>query len=207
MIATLSSADQTKPTDEQLLLDYRATGNSDLFSALVQRYEGELYGYLNRLIGDATVAEDVFQATFLKLHLKCDQFREGLRVRPWLYRIATNQAIDAMRLNRRHRMASLDQPAGSADADLRAMRDLLVSDTPAPEDRLELQEKRKTVRQAAGKLPEPLREIVHLVYFQGMKYREAAEALSIPLGTLKSRMNAALRMLGELCPGHLAPTD
>ena len=207
MIATFSSADQAKPSDEQLLLDYRATGKSDLFSALVQRYEGELYGYLNRFIGDATMAEDVFQATFLKLHLKCDQFREGLKVRPWLYRIATNQAIDAMRLNRRHRMTSLDQSRGTEESDMRAIRDLLVSDTPAPANRLEIQEQSTSVRQAAGKLPEPLREIVTLVYFKGLKYREAAEVLAIPLGTLKSRMNAALRMLGELCPAHLAPTE
>src|SRR5918999_2253892 len=96
-------------TDEELLLGYRKSHDPDLFSELVHRYERELFSYLRRYLGDAEMAEDAFQAAFLQVHLKCDQFEEGRKFRPWLYTIATNQAIDAQRRNRRHRMASLDR--------------------------------------------------------------------------------------------------
>ncbi|MDE0736951.1 MAG: hypothetical protein OSB47_14095, partial [Pirellulaceae bacterium] len=64
-------------SDEELLICYRETGDRDHFSLLVQRYERELYSYLRRYLGSAEMAEDVFQATFLKIHLKGDQFEEG----------------------------------------------------------------------------------------------------------------------------------
>src|SRR5262245_33681627 len=82
-------------TDEELLLEYRRNGNRELFAELVKRYERELYSYLRRYLGDAEVAEDAFQAAFLQVHLKCKHYEEGRAVRPWLYTIATNQAIDA----------------------------------------------------------------------------------------------------------------
>ena len=80
-----------------------------MFEELVRRYEKELYGYLRHYLGDAEMAEDVFQHDFLQVHLKCDQFEPGRKVRPWLYTIAINQAIDFQRRNRRHRMTSLNR--------------------------------------------------------------------------------------------------
>ena len=99
----------TSLSDEELLTGYRDTGDANLFSELVHRYERELYSYLRRYLGDAEMAEDAFQAAFLQVHLKCQQYEAGRAVRPWLYTIATNQAIDAQRRSRRHRMVSLDR--------------------------------------------------------------------------------------------------
>ncbi|MEN6557755.1 MAG: sigma factor, partial [Thermoguttaceae bacterium] len=78
-------------TDEKLLLSYRSDRDSLVFEELVHRYEKELFGYLRHYLGDAQMAEDVFQQTFLQVHLKCGQFEPGRQVRPWLYTIATNQ--------------------------------------------------------------------------------------------------------------------
>src|SRR6187401_2045191 len=100
-------------TDEELLLGYRTSHDPDLFSELVHRYERELYSYLRRYLGDAEMAEDAFQAAFLQVHLKCQQYEPGRAFRPWLYTIATHQAIDAQRRNRRHKMVSLDRSSGS----------------------------------------------------------------------------------------------
>ena len=113
-------------SDDQILAIYKRKGDRELFAHLVRRYERELYGYLRRYVGNAEMAEDVFQATFLQIHLKCEQFDEGRRFRPWLYTIATNQAIDAQRRNKRHRMASLDRTAKSDDSvDIGALVNLL----------------------------------------------------------------------------------
>src|SRR6266404_6625955 len=96
------------PPDEQLLVRFRA-GDGEAFASLVRRYERELYGYLRRYLGDAALAEDVFQNTFLQLYVKSGQYEAGRPVRPWLYTIATHQAIDAMRRNGRHQAVSLDE--------------------------------------------------------------------------------------------------
>ncbi|MEE2676060.1 MAG: sigma-70 family RNA polymerase sigma factor, partial [Planctomycetota bacterium] len=87
-------------SDEQILSIYKKDGDRELFALLVRRYERELYSYLRRYMGNAEMAEDVFQSTFLQVHLKCEQFDEGRRFRPWLYTVATNQAIDAQRRNK-----------------------------------------------------------------------------------------------------------
>ena len=186
-------------TDEDLLLTYRETQQRDLFEELVRRYERELFSYLRRYVGDAEMAADVFQATFLQLHLKCSQFEEGRRLRPWLYTIATNQAIDAQRRNRRHKLVSLDSAGSTPNQEMVKLLDLMASDELGPEEQIGLEEDRNWVRQAVLNLPEHLRCVVTLVYYQGLKYREAAEALGIPVGTVKSRMHTALLKLNEVC--------
>src|SRR5688500_19666596 len=103
------TSSHSSQTDEELLLGYRKSHDPDLFAELVKRYERELYSYLRRYLGDAEMAEDAFQAAFLQVHLKCQHYEAGRAVRPWLYTMATNQAIDAQRRNRRHRMVSLDR--------------------------------------------------------------------------------------------------
>jgi RNA polymerase sigma-70 factor (ECF subfamily) len=184
-------------TDEQLLLAYRDRADRDQFALLVNRYEHELYNYLYRYTGNAEMAEDAFQATFLQVHLKCDQFEEGRKVRPWLYAIATNKAIDAQRRGRRHRLASLDQINGRHEDELGTLMDLVSSNEPDPVEVVEGDESQRWVRDEIAGLPDHLRSVISLVYFQGMKYREAAEALSIPVGTVKSRLHAAVLKLNE----------
>ncbi|MCP4194508.1 MAG: RNA polymerase sigma factor [Planctomycetaceae bacterium] len=187
----------TEQTGEQLLLRYRETGDREAFAQIVQMYEHELYNYLHRYMGSAEMAEDAFQATFLQVHLKCEQFDRGRRLRPWLYAIATNQAIDAQRRNKRHRMASLDQTNSKHDDELGKLMDLLVSAEPDPVDVVDAGDNQQWVRDEISTLPDHLRSVVGLVYFQGMKYREAAEALAIPVGTVKSRLHAAVLKLNQ----------
>lgn len=206
-----STIEQTRPrisenvllaerSDEELLLTYRATGERRAFEQLVERYEAELYSYLRNYLGDAQMAEDTFQATFLQVHLKCQQFEPGRRVRPWLYTVATNQAIDAQRRNRRHRMVSLDRCGGSGwgdDEDSGPLMNLLDSPEVSPVERFESAEEGEQVRLAVDRLPEVLRSAVMLVYYQGLKYREAADILGVPVGTVKSRLHAAICKLNE----------
>jgi len=185
-------------SDEQLLLAYREQGGWDVFAQLVHRYERELYSYLRRFLGNASMAEDAFQATFLQIHLKCDQFEEGRKFRPWLYTIATNQAIDLQRRNKRHRMVSLDRRWNdSGHDDMGSLLELLPSEEGSPMGKLEAEERRRLVRRTVDDLPEALRTTVQLVYYQGLKYRDAAETLGIPVGTVKSRLHTAIVKLAE----------
>lgn len=185
------------PSDETLLLRYRQDGDRSAFETLVQRYERELYSYLLRYLGDATLAEDTFQTTFLQVHLKCDQFDGARAFRPWLYTVATHQAIDAQRRNRRHQLVSLDRRHGDSDESMTSLLDLMAGRETAPTLQMEETERRDWVRESVARLPESLRAAVNLIYYQGLKYREAADVLAIPVGTVKSRLHAAILKLNE----------
>lgn len=193
---SVGAGSRTGPTDEELLARFRQHDDAVAFESLVRRYESELFSYLRRYLGNAEMAEDVFQATFLQVHLKKDQFEDGRRFRPWLYTIATNQAIDAQRRNRRHRMVSLDHRTGGED-DVGTLVEMLSGNDRTADEKMEDEEAREWVRVAVGDLPETLRSALLLVYHQGMKYREAADVLGIPVGTVKSRLHAALLKLNE----------
>ena len=185
-------------SDEQLLLRYRETGEREVFAELVGRYERELYSYLRRYLENNEMAEDAFQAVFLQVHLKCQLFEEGRRLRPWLYAIATNQAIDMQRRNRRHRMVSLEhvrRPASSEES--RDFKEMMVNGEPDPLAHAGNQERKELLRQAMDQLSDQMRSVIHLVYYQGLKYREAAEIMSIPVGTVKSRLHTAVAKLAE----------
>jgi RNA polymerase sigma-70 factor (ECF subfamily) len=184
-------------TDEMLLVQYRQTGNRRLFEVLVGRYERELYSYLRRYLGDAEMADDAFQAAFLQVHLKRDHYEDGRKFRPWLYTIATNQAIDAQRRNRRHRMVSLDRAGAEHVEEVGRLADVLVSGTPNPVDVAADKERSEWVRSALAGLSDQARHVVELVYYRGMKYREAAEILAVPVGTVKSRLHAAIKKLND----------
>jgi RNA polymerase sigma-70 factor, ECF subfamily len=184
-------------SDEQLFESYRESSDPNVFSELVSRYQRELYNYLRRFLGDATLAEDVFQATFLQVHTKREAFEPGRKFRPWLYTIATNQAIDAQRRNRRHRRLSLNQPNLAAGESAGSLMDMVAAESGDPSMAAESGEHSDWVRGEVEALPEPLRNAVNLVYFKGMKYRDAAKVMSVPVGTVKSRLHAAIQRLGQ----------
>jgi RNA polymerase sigma-70 factor (ECF subfamily) len=185
-------------SDEALLERYRSAGDRQAFAELVKRYERELYSYLRRYLCDAVLAEDAFQMTFLQVHLKCSHFDGQRRFRPWLYTIATNQAIDAQRRNKRHRGISLDRPRSAANNDdVNTLVDLLVSRERDPAMNFETARHGEWVRGAVEALPDSLRAALTLVYYQGLKYREAADVLGVPVGTVKSRIHSAILKLTE----------
>ena len=187
----------THCSDEELLERF-CRGQTETFGVLVRRYERELYGYLRRYLGDASLAEDVFQNTFLQVYVKSGQYEPGRPVRPWLYTIATHQAIDAMRRNGRHQAVSLDETwAEGGEGEIAGLLELLQSRGPSPVEAATAQERREQVRASVERLPEFLRQVLILAYYQGLKYREIADILDIPVGTVKSRLHAALVKLQE----------
>jgi RNA polymerase sigma-70 factor (ECF subfamily) len=184
-------------SDEDLL-NYFRQGQTEAFGALVRRYERELYGYLRRYLGDAELAEDVFQNTFLQLYTKAGQYEPGRPVRPWLYTIATHQAIDALRRNSRHQVLSLDQNRKELpNGEIRSLLELLETRGPGTVEQVQGEERRDRVRASVDHLPDFLKQVLVLAYYQGLKYREIADILGIPVGTVKSRLHAALVKLQE----------
>jgi RNA polymerase sigma-70 factor (ECF subfamily) len=186
---------ESAATDEQLFQEVRTHDDRLAFDAIVHRYETELCGYLRRYLGSAESAEDVFQATFLKVYLNRLRFAEGCKFRPWLYTVATNQAIDSQRRVQARRMLSLDQSL-DRDSGSGTMGGMLSAGEETADVQLEEQESTEQVRAAVAGLPEALKEPLVLVYYRGMKYEEAARQIGIPVGTVKSRVHTAIVRLG-----------
>jgi RNA polymerase sigma-70 factor (ECF subfamily) len=199
--------DLARTTDEELLTRYRNQGLTEDFNELIHRYEHELYRYLARYLGDPTLAEDVFQNTFLQVHVKRGLYEDGRPVRPWLYSIATHQAVDALRKAGRHPVVSLDQKVTPGQSESGSLVEMLVSDDQGPLAELQGEERKEWVRRSLAKLPATLRETLMLAYHQDLKYREIAEILKIPVGTVKSRLHAALAKLQQMAKTSLPKGD
>lgn len=161
-------------SDEELIIDYRDTGNPGSFAELVSRYKDELTNCLRVKIGD--YAEDVAQEAFLRVHTQCQKFKTGQRFRPWLFTFALNKAIDVVRYHELRPTAPIV--------------DVAVNSTQMFEsDELEW------VRKEVSRLPSHQREILERSHFRGQKYREIAHQLGVPLGTVKSRAGKGLEKL------------
>ena len=182
-------------TDEQLFREFRTHDDLAAFDTIVHRYERELFAYLRRYLGSAESAEDVSQATFLKVYVNRLQFEDGRAFRPWLYAVATHQAIDSRRRVQSRRMLSLDQGT-DRDSGSGTMSERLPAAGGSAAEVAEEHESTERVRAAIDALPGALRETLLLIYYRGMKYRQAASVLGIPVGTVKSRLHAALARLG-----------
>jgi RNA polymerase sigma-70 factor (ECF subfamily) len=180
--------------DEHLVAQYARKGTREAFEELVHRYERPLYSYLRRYLDDAGLAEDVFQATFFAVHLHCREFDPLRPFRPWVYRIATTQALDLLRRNRRHKLISLDAKGHSRahTSGERQADDLPDAQAPSPLEQLETRESRQQLRLLVNSLPPRLKGVLVLVMLRGLAYQEAAEALGIPLNTVKSRLRNAI---------------
>jgi len=184
------------PTDERLLQEY-LRGKVGSFELLVRRHSQELFQFVVRFTGDSVTAEDVVQESFLQVHLSADQFDPKRRFKPWLFTIAANKARDQLRRRTRRREvasdAHLDDDADSG----RRFIQLLSGEATPPDEELLADEKRRVVRQALVEMPEKLREVLVLAYYHRFPYKDIGEVMDIPLGTVKSRLHAAIALFGE----------
>lgn len=173
-------------TDEALALGIQRGDKADL-SELVNRHHSMLVGYLYRMTsGDRTLAEDLAQETFLKVLRGIQHYQYPRPFKPWLYAMATNLARDHYKRAETHRtLPFLDALAQELSNDER------------PESALILDDETREVIAALALLPDTHREAVVLRYYQGLSHAEIADALNIPVGTVKSRLSNGLARLRE----------
>jgi RNA polymerase sigma-70 factor (ECF subfamily) len=178
-------------TDEELLSAYRE-GDRAAFEQLVQRYQRELFHFLVRFLGDRAAADDVFQETFLQVHQSADQFDPTRRFRPWLFTIAANKARDLIRSQARRPTNPLQASINPGDDESGEFMDLMQSTQAFPDEPLQREELQQMVQRTVMSMPEHLREILLLSYFHQFPYKQISDILQIPLGTVKSRLHAAV---------------
>ena len=183
------------PSDGELLDRYRQ-GDRRAFQTLVERYTRELYNFLFHMTRDGTLAEDAFQETFLQIHRSAGAFDLQRPFKPWLFTIAANKARDALRQRMRQQAAPLDAAVAGSDQGA-TYAELMPADIPSPEAGLTNLQTQQAVDRIVAGMPENLRVVLVLCYFNEMPYQEIADLLGVPLGTVKSRLHAAVRYFAQ----------
>ena len=181
----------TEHSDSELLRQY-LQGDADAFTEIVNRYKNPLYAFLRRFLNRQDLVEDVFQETFLQLYNSREKFDLSRPLRPWLFTIAANKAKDALRKMQRDSSMSIGAIADSGNVSVDDVVNLLASYKTTPSDVASKEETAVQVRQIIANMPENLRGILILAYFEQFSYKQMAEILSIPIGTVKSRLHTAV---------------
>lgn len=188
-------------SDEQLVVAYRE-GRVPALRLLIERYEQELFHFLIRFSGNRASAEDLFQEAFLQVHISAATFDASKRFKPWLFTIAANKARDLLRKQKRQRAAPLSALIDKTQSDGASFIDLLEAEITLPDDSADDAEVAELVRGVVAQMPDHLREVLALAYFHHFAYKEIAAMLSIPLGTVKSRLHAAVGTFAQLWKAH-----
>jgi len=180
------AADITESGDQDQQ-DIRRFQDGDVqgFEALMQRYRSRAYGVSLGFVGNHDDAMDAAQKSFIRIHRSLAKFRLGEPFFPWFYRIVRNTALNQKRDESRHK----------GDCPLDWVTE--PAQLPSPLQAAEAEELRVRLWDAVQSLPDEFREAFLLYTFQGLKYREIADLLDIPLGTVMSRLHSARRRIRE----------
>lgn len=183
---------------EKNLIDAHIDGDSEAFVKIVRFYGPQLLGYLSKVCGSNTEAEDHFQETFRKVYEKAHTFR-GKNLRSWIFTIAARIVIDDAR-KKKLRFVSLNQKM-STDSGNNVLADVLQSNGNCdPSDDIQKRELVEQVRSALDKLSPKQKTAVVLSYYQNMPYRQIAEIMNCSVGTVKTQMFRALKTLSRSLP-------
>jgi RNA polymerase sigma-70 factor (ECF subfamily) len=177
-LATISAEDEA-----QLILRAQ-NGERNAFSELVRIHARGVFNVVFHMCGDALIADDAAQETFIRAWQNLRSYRPQTSLRNWLYRIAFNAGMDMLRKEKRILPNDIDE------MDLRDERS-------GPEAQVSQQERTTLVQKAVLSLPDASRAVLVLREYEGMSYSEIADALDIPLGTVMSRLNYARKLLKE----------
>jgi RNA polymerase sigma-70 factor (ECF subfamily) len=177
----------TATSDEQVL-ERALAGDPDAFGELVRRWERKIYALTYGILGSAEDARDATQETFFAAYRNLQGFRGEAKVSSWLHRIAVNQCIS------RQRRARV-RPETALEDDALGERFLATPERASPATAAEARERHEAVRRAVSALPPELREVVLMKEFEELTFQEIADALEIPLSTVKSRLYTALKQL------------
>ena len=190
-LGTVASAARTlsvHPAVETEFIERLRNGDAQAFDTLVLRFSNDIYSLLYRLTQDAEEASDLTQETFLSAFKAVKKFRGEADLKTWLFRIAINESRNRFRWWKRRfrgKTDSLDAPVGIGEQPL---SETISGNFASPEENILQREREKHLTKAVNDLPENFREAVVLCDIEGLSYEEIATALSVNIGTVKSRI-------------------
>ncbi len=183
-------------SDEQLMWRVRMENDEEAFGRLVCKWQGAIQRLCVRMLGDAQRGEDLAQEAFIKVYSKRADYRPSSKFSTYAWRVALNLCYDELRRLKRRPETPLESDCDE-DGECFSLLDRQSPVESTPVSVMEEREKAELVRTALQKLPEQYRSVVVLRHFEGLKFREIAEVLEIPEGTVKSRMVEGLSLLSE----------
>ncbi len=182
-------------SDDHLLIERSQKGDRTAFDDLIRKHERRAYQYAFRLTSNPEEAADVVADAFVRVFSALQNFKGQSAFSTWLYRILTNCFLDMRKKERSRAAMSLEAALMTEEGELERQ----VEDPGAtPLDEAERQERANRVESAVGQLPEYQRAMIVMYHAEGLSYEEIAEALDLPIGTVKSRLNRARLSLREL---------
>lgn len=191
--------------DETALINAAQKGDLDAFNRLVLAYQDMVYNQAYRVLGESAAADDASQEAFISAFKHLRSFRGG-SFRGWLLRIVTNACYDELRRRKRQPTTALE-PQDDAGKEIESPR-WIADPGELPEETAERAELSRAIQNCIEGLTPEFRVVIALVDVQGLNYAEAAEAISRPIGTVKSRLARAranmrdcLQGFWELLPG------
>ena len=189
----MQSIERTGVSETQLVA-LAGKGDMDAFNELVLRYQGLVYSLTRSILGDPDRAEDAVQQTFISAFQHLGGFRGG-SFRSWLLRTASNTCYDFLRSLKRHPTVPLiPQDANGGEIECPVW---MADPSPSAQAQMESNELAQTLYRRLDELPGVYRSVITLVDLNGIDYDEAARALNIPLGTVKSRLARARLQMRE----------
>jgi RNA polymerase sigma-70 factor (ECF subfamily) len=185
-------------TDSDLMQLIQAR-DAAAFEEFFARHRQKVLGYLSRIVRERSWAEDLLQEVFFRVWIRSTQWTGSGNPQSWLFRIAANLALNHIRSrNRRPQMSLEADPATADDESESGLPAWLIDAASLPPDAIaERAERYERLRKIIQDLPEHKREVLHLVYDVEMDISDAAEALGIPEGTVKSRLHKTRRDLAR----------
>jgi RNA polymerase sigma-70 factor (ECF subfamily) len=173
------------------------SGEKDSFRVLQDKYYSIIHTLIKRMIKNEDDVNDLTQESFIKAYKALDKFQYGYSFSAWLYRIASNTCIDFLR-KKRFNEISLNQPLANTDDYYLEIEDQSY----IPDIEIQNKEKSIVLQQAIEKLPDNYRTIIKLRHEEELDYKEIAERLNIPLGTVKAHLFRARKLLFQALKKH-----
>jgi RNA polymerase sigma factor, sigma-70 family len=175
-------------TDEQLV-EQAVAGNPEAFGEIVKRWERKIFALCYGMLSREEDARDAVQETFISAYRNLSNFRGEAKVSSWLHRIAVNQCLTKQRQTKIRAESFPDDESETSETAF------IASNGDSPSLTTEQSERLRLVRQAVAALPAELRQVVLMKEFEEMTFQEIADALDLPLSTVKSRLYTALKQL------------
>jgi RNA polymerase sigma-70 factor (ECF subfamily) len=179
----------TAGTSDEQIVERALAGDADAFGEIVRRWERRIFALAYGILGREEDARDATQETFIAAFRNLRGFRGEAKVSSWLHRIAVNQCITRQRRARTRAENSLEAETESGGEKFAA------PDAASPARLAEGRERTEAVRRAVSALPPELREVIVMKEFEELTFQEIADALDVPLSTVKSRLYTALKQL------------
>lgn len=178
----------TTPEEEYAIIKKCLAGDAEQYSVLVDRYKDMAYNIAYRMLGDADIAKDMAQESFIAAYNALGDFKFNSRFSSWLYRIVVNKCRDHFK-------------ASKETVPVDEICDYIAGQDPTPEQAAACRQAGDVVQQALNGLPRDYREVIILKHIEGLDYQEIADALGVSISALKVRAHRGREMLKKLLEG------